>query len=109
MPHDAPGHRSGRLQPAVNNMRIAIASWSRRKVGGVEQYLSIVLPELVSAGHTVSLLYEREGPANRESISLPDGVNSWAVESLGTFRATEALRDWRPDLIYEHGLQDPAL
>ncbi len=90
-------------------MRIAVINWSNRKVGGVENYLCNVIPELSRLGHTVSLLHEVADPADRKQIVLPDGAPSWCVADLGAERALAALVDWKPDLIYGHGLLTPEL
>jgi glycosyltransferase involved in cell wall biosynthesis len=90
-------------------MRIAIVNWSRRKVGGVETYLSSVIPELQRSGHELAFWHEIDKPANRERIALPDGVPSWCVADLGAPAALAALRAWRPELIYAHGLVSPKL
>lgn len=90
-------------------MRIAVVNWSRRRVGGTETYLANIIPGLARRGHSVSLWHEIDRPANREPIELPPGVPSWCVERLGPKRALEALREWRPDLIYTHSLLTPKL
>ncbi|MFL6285988.1 MAG: glycosyltransferase family 4 protein [Pyrinomonadaceae bacterium] len=90
-------------------MRIAVINWSRRKVGGTETYLGDVIPGLVQLGHSVALWHEIDRPLNRETIELPPGVPSWCVEELGAKDALEALRDWKPDLIYAHSLLTPRL
>ncbi len=90
-------------------MRIAIINWSRRKAGGVETYLGNIIPALLSAGHTVAFWHEVDQPANRDAIPLPEGVQAWSVAELGAERALTALRDWRPDLLYAHGLLNPKL
>ena len=89
-------------------MRIVIAYSNRRKIGGVETYIANIIPELSRLGHTLALLYEVEGPADREQIELPLESPIWSVSDLGAERALAALREWRPDLIYSHGLSDPA-
>ncbi len=90
-------------------MRIAIATWSRRKVGGVETYLSSIIPGLENAGCDLAFLSELDQPANRERITLPAGVPAWCVSELGAECALTALREWHPDVIYSHGLLDPDL
>ncbi len=90
-------------------MRIAVVNWSRRRAGGVETYLGGVIPELLAAGHEVAFWHEVDAPANRERIALPAEVVSWSVEELGAAGALEALRRWQPDLIYAHGMLNPAL
>jgi len=90
-------------------VRIAIANWNRRKVGGIETYLGVLIPELHRLGHALAFWSELDQPANREPIPLPNGVPAWCVSELGVQAALAVLRDWRPDLIYAHGLLDPKL
>lgn len=90
-------------------MRIAVVNWSRRKVGGTETYLSLIIPELVRRGHTVAFWHETDKPLNREQIALPAEVPAWCVSTLGEQRALDALRDWQPDLIYTHKVMSPRL
>lgn len=90
-------------------MRIAVVNWSRRKVGGTETYLGNIIPGLIGRGHSVALWHEIDRPRNREPIELPPGVPSWCVEELGTERALDALRQWKPDIIYTHSLMTPEL
>ena len=90
-------------------MRIAIAYSNRRVVGGIEAYLGRVIPELSRLGHRLAFWHEVEGPEDRERIELPSGAPVWSVFDLGTTRALAALGEWRPDLIYSHGLLDSEL
>lgn len=90
-------------------MRIAVVNWSRRRAGGTETYLSLIIPELVRLGHTVSFWHEADEPHNREQIALPEGVPAWHVRAVGERRALSALREWKPDLIYAHSLLTPRL
>ena len=90
-------------------MRIAVANWSRRRVGGTETYLSLIIPELARLGHELAFWHETDKPASREGIALPDGAPAWCVSDVGVRGALSALRAWRPDLIYSHGLHTPRL
>ncbi|HEV7744979.1 MAG TPA: glycosyltransferase family 4 protein [Pyrinomonadaceae bacterium] len=90
-------------------MRIAILNWSGRKVGGIETYLSALIPALVNAGHEVGFFCEVDQPVERDQISLPPAVQSWCVSTLGKGPALQALRDWQPDLLYTHKLENPEL
>src|SRR2546425_10600393 len=90
-------------------MRIAITSGSRRKVGGMETYISTIIPGLHRLGHTLAFWSELDQPTDREPIPLPNDVPAWAVSELGVEPALAALRDWRPDLIYAHGFLEPEL
>lgn len=85
-------------------MRIAVVNWSRRQVGGIETYLSNLIPALASRGHAVAFWHEVDAPHDRQPIMVPDGVPSWCVEKLGTAGALAALGAWQPELIHVHGL-----
>jgi glycosyltransferase involved in cell wall biosynthesis len=88
-------------------MRIAIATWSNRKVGGTETYVGDVVHRLRARGHDLCLLYETEEPENRDRISLPAETPNWCVKSLGAKAALANLREWQPDVIFSQGLHDP--
>jgi glycosyltransferase involved in cell wall biosynthesis len=90
-------------------MRIAVVNWSRRKVGGVETYLSTIIPELSRAGHDLAFWSEVDEPVDREQIQLSRDVPAWSVSALGVVEALAALRDWRPQVIYTHKVLDPKL
>lgn len=90
-------------------MRIALVNWSSRKVGGIETYLDGILSGLVSAGHEVSLLHERDEPVDRPRVRMPDGAARWCVTELGREQSLAQLRRWRPDVIYGQGVLDPTL
>jgi glycosyltransferase involved in cell wall biosynthesis len=87
-------------------MRIAIINWTRRRVGGVETYLDRIILELARANHQIAFLYESDEPLEREQIALPDGAPSWCVAELGAQPSLDALRAWKPDVIYSHKVED---
>jgi glycosyltransferase involved in cell wall biosynthesis len=87
-------------------MRIAVATWSGRRVGGVEDYLAAIVPALIQAGHDVAFWQESDQPPDRDPISLPDEVPVICAAECGTIAALAELRSWGPDLIYVHGLRD---
>jgi glycosyltransferase involved in cell wall biosynthesis len=88
-------------------MRIACASWSRRHVGGIESYLEFVVPALQALGHEVSFWSERDSPADRREVQLPDGVRAWCAETDGLEPSLAALRSWTPSVLFVHGLTEP--
>jgi glycosyltransferase involved in cell wall biosynthesis len=90
-------------------MRIAVLNWTSRKAGGIEVYLHSVVPALDRLGHRVAFWHEIDAPADRELIALPPDSPRWCAATTGADAALSALRDWRPDLIFAHGLLDPAL
>lgn len=90
-------------------MRIAILNWTSRRVGGTETYLAGIAPALVRAGHEVLFMSETDKPAEREAIIREPALPAISVEALGVEAALDALRAWKPDVLYCHGLLSPAL
>src|SRR5260370_11150126 len=92
----APGHP----------MRIEVANWSRRKIGGAESYLDLVIPSLARAGHEIGYLCEVDTPEERDPIALPDSAPIWCFADHGS-PVIDRLRALRPHLILSHALADP--
>jgi glycosyltransferase involved in cell wall biosynthesis len=90
-------------------MRIAVATWTARQVGGAETYISRSIGSFVAAGHCVTLCHEVDEPDDRPRFSLPPGVNAMSVAETSAAGVLDRLREWRPDVVYVHGLIDPAL
>ncbi len=88
-------------------MRIAITNSSSGRIGGTESYLEEIIAEFTTSGHKVGLFVEYDVPADRPPIQLPDESPRWCVANEGMTGAIAALRDWRPDLLYAHGLVNP--
>jgi glycosyltransferase involved in cell wall biosynthesis len=88
-------------------MRIAVATWTSRQVGGAETYISRTIASLVSAGHEVTLCHEVDEPDDRPRFSLAGGVITASVAELTVGGVADRLREWRPDVVYVHGLMDP--
>jgi len=89
-------------------MRIVVANWSSRKVGGTESYLDEIMCELSAIGHDLAFVYESDSPTNRPRIHLPQVCPTWCVAEIGKAAAVTALRRWQPDLVYTHKLLDTA-
>ncbi|HKY23475.1 MAG TPA: glycosyltransferase family 4 protein [Vicinamibacterales bacterium] len=87
-------------------MRVAVATWSSKSVGGVEEYLSILLPALLNLGIDVAFWHELDRPGDRPDIDVPAGVNVFAAPDLGVQESLRRLRAWAPDVIYVHGIHD---
>jgi glycosyltransferase involved in cell wall biosynthesis len=87
-------------------MRVAVATWTPRRVGGIEEYLSILIPALHQAGVEVALWHEVDKPANRQPIQVPEGVRVIFASETGVDAAIHALREWHPDVLYTQGLLD---
>ena len=88
-------------------MRIALVNWSSRRAGGIEAYLSAVIPELVRAGCEVGFWYEVDAPRQSAAIPLDAASQVCSVEASGYDRAIASLRSWQPDVLYSHGLLNP--
>lgn len=89
-------------------MRILVATWTARRAGGAETYVSRTLAALVAAGHDVMLCCETDDPDDRPRFAVPDQVGTLAAEGLALTDVIERLAAWTPDVIYIHGLRDPA-
>ena len=89
-------------------MRIVVANWSARKVGGTESYLDEIVPQLQGNGHEVAFLSEFDVPANRQRIRLSKS-GLWCASRIGQVNALAAVRQWSPDLVYVHKMSDTAL
>jgi glycosyltransferase involved in cell wall biosynthesis len=93
----------------TTRLRVAVTNWTDRLAGGAERYLQQVVPHLsASGGSEIALLHEQSEPTGHALI-LPDTSASWSVERLGKTEALRELRDWSPDVIFAHGMNDPEL
>ena len=90
-------------------LRIAVVSWTRRNVGGLEAFVGQLLARLNECGHEVGFWTEMDLPANRPRIELPPGIARWSVEELGLPRALAEFRAWKPHVISTHGIVDPRI
>lgn len=90
-------------------MRIAIINHHRNLIGGVETYLSQLLPILQDCGYQTAFWSADQADPARPQIPLPSGIPTWSVAELGEQAALAALADWQPDVIYAHGLRSPDL
>jgi glycosyltransferase involved in cell wall biosynthesis len=87
-------------------MRIAVANWNLRKLGGIESYLDEAVGGLSRQGHEIAFLCESDVPTDRAHISLPTGSPVWCAASVGRQRALDGLTAWAPDIIYVHRIMD---
>ncbi|HUN87861.1 MAG TPA: glycosyltransferase family 4 protein [Terriglobales bacterium] len=90
-------------------MRIAFVSHSHRKVGGTEVYLDSILPALSRAGHSVAWLYEKDLALSHDPIFTSEPGSAWSASELGLTKSLRMLEQWKPDVIYAHGVSDPEL
>jgi glycosyltransferase involved in cell wall biosynthesis len=90
-------------------MRVAVANWNRSVIGGAESYIKGVVTALESARIELAMLSERESDTDRERIELSPGAPTWCVSDIGEQAALAAMRAWRPDVVYVHLIESPAL
>jgi glycosyltransferase involved in cell wall biosynthesis len=88
-------------------MRILVTNWTRRRVGGTETYLGRVMALIAAKGHEIGWAYELDAPADRVEIPLPASAVTFALGSADG--ALQRVRDWKPDVIYAHGMLDAAV
>lgn len=89
-------------------MRIAIVNWTNRRFGGTGTYLSAIMPAIQNSGHEISFWHEVSTPADVPVLSTALAP-VWSVATLGLKGAMEALRAWRPNLLFAHGLLDSSV
>lgn len=92
----------------IGPVRIAVANSSRRMAGGIETYLSQLLPALRQSGHPTCLISEVDAPIDRMEIETSEQTEVCFSKS-GSIAGIRQVRRWAPDLIYAHGLASPAL
>jgi glycosyltransferase involved in cell wall biosynthesis len=91
-------------------MRILIANWSRNVSGGCEKYLQVLLPGLLARGHQVAMLYEQPVKLELETVDASGlGLQTWGVAELGLRTAMSSVEQWRPEVVYSHGLESGEL
>jgi glycosyltransferase involved in cell wall biosynthesis len=93
--------------PEIIYLRIAIANWTRRRVGGIEAYLNGLIPQLSRFGHQLAFLSAEDIPASRDQIELSPQTPAWCASESGVQSSLERLIDWQPDLIFVHKINEP--
>jgi glycosyltransferase involved in cell wall biosynthesis len=89
---------------AVPAMRVAIATRTLARVGGVEAYVERSSRGLARAGHDVCVFAE-----DRESLpEEPVVARRWTPSPNGPASMVSAIRAYRPDVVITHGLRDVA-
>lgn len=89
-------------------MRIVVANWNDRVVGGAEAYLAAFLPLLVEDGVELAFWSESSTPDDRPSV-IPPGCPHWCADRIGVEQSFHELDAWAPDLIFSQGFTDPDL
>jgi glycosyltransferase involved in cell wall biosynthesis len=84
-------------------MRLAFATWTNSRAGGVETYLEAVTHALVGLGHDVALWHEVAGPESRGTLKLPATVTTARLDSPD--QALALAQAWKPDALLVQGLE----
>ncbi len=88
-------------------MRIAVVNQTPHRLGGAETYLDAVVPLLHGRGHTLALCSHSGRVAGLPVLAGGALDAEFAIrEDLNAF--VGAVGQWRPDMIFLHGLDDPA-
>ena len=84
-------------------MRILLANEARAGAGGVETYLSSLVPALLDGGHAVALLHAN--PAAEHGPTTIEATEAWSVEDLGLETSLARAAVWRPDVAFSHNMR----
>ena len=90
-------------------LRVLIANWSTRLAGGAESYIASIVPGLTQYGCELAMLAERDEPLDRDPIPLVDDCPVWDISTAGLEVAMAQARRWSPDVVFLHGMHDPAI
>ena len=91
-------------------MKILVATRYRGVIGGAETYLSLAIPALVQRGHDIALLYEcPEEPSGATVDPENLEIRRWCTQDLGLEETVRRIREWSPDVVYSHGLEQDTL
>jgi glycosyltransferase involved in cell wall biosynthesis len=86
-------------------MRILIANEGLSGGGGVETYLSTLVPALQSAGHEVGVLHDNPAAERAPQRIAPDGIWHVGVQDDGIEKAMDGVRNFAPDVCFSHNMR----
>jgi glycosyltransferase involved in cell wall biosynthesis len=86
-------------------MRILIANEGLSGGGGVETYLSTLVPALQSAGHEVGVLHDNPAAEKAPQRIAPDGIWHVGVQDDGIETAMDGVRSFAPDVCFSHNMR----
>jgi glycosyltransferase involved in cell wall biosynthesis len=75
-------------------------------VGGVEDYISILMPAMQRLGVELAFWHEVDAPSDRDRVDVPVGTIDICAGDIGIDAAIQQLRNWKPHVLYVHGLQN---
>jgi glycosyltransferase involved in cell wall biosynthesis len=87
-------------------VRVLITTFHRNVIGGTEKYLQALIPGLIHRGHQVALVCEKPFDPARESITPSEHpVAAFCLEEEGLTPVLGSVSVWKPDVVYNQGLQ----
>jgi len=86
-------------------MRILIANDGLTGAGGVETYLSTLVPELQAQGHEVGVLHDSRASEPGPQRIVRDGVWRAGIQDEGADAAFARVRDFAPDVCFSHNMR----
>lgn len=86
--------------------RILVVTRHRAVVGGVETHLRTLLPLLQARGYVPGLVFEHDAAPHQARIDEGLGIPAWGLAALGRRGVLDAVASWRPERVYQHGVQD---
>ena len=90
-------------------VKIALVSGNARVVGGIETYLRTVVPALRARGHRLAMFHETAAPEDRPWITDDPEIPRFCSGTLGAESWLARMREWAPDIVFNHGLADIGL
>jgi glycosyltransferase involved in cell wall biosynthesis len=86
-------------------MRILISNEALSGGGGVETYLSAVIPALRDRGHAVAVLHHNTAAECGPTRIAPPDVMTISVVDDGLERAFARAHEWSPEAVFAHNMQ----
>ena len=87
-------------------MRIAVCNSFARTLGGIENYLDRLIPELVERGHEIAAVFETDEPRANSQIGLA-AARRWLKNEPRMTQTLDELLHWGPDIVFTNGVGDP--
>ena len=90
-------------------MRVLIANEALSGGGGVESYLSALVPALEQDGHEIGVLHDN--PADERGPQAIASHSTWraCVRDEGIDRALARVRHFAPDICFSHNMRSLAI
>ncbi|HYT66985.1 MAG TPA: glycosyltransferase family 4 protein [Vicinamibacterales bacterium] len=86
-------------------MRILFVNEGLTGGGGVETYLSTLLPALHRAGHDIGVLHDNPASQTAPQRIAPEGTWHAGVQDLGLENAIGKVREFAPDVCLSHNMR----